>query len=430
MAWLVGIICIILIVVFWRIFAPIAIGLAAIAVVGMLYWKIDSDQRDRKRQEVESKAAQSAAQAAAELRDRFTKANAAAVGRVWEVLTEADPASGAKMPRAAAVLSDNGLCQLRVEQRLDATKLTGIYCRGMRIEAPGEIEVKFDSYPASNKMRLERFSNGGDVYIPSRSSHSGHLLYGEFLGRMTVANKLALQMKVDGLGEHWFVFSMAGSSSALASIGAVAPAVVERREAAPRAQSVKPVPKQLAPQQPVSPQRGAEKKSGSPTLPANSPTLPANATLNVYGNDWVCIRGFRRTANECVAVTMPSNAVLNVYGNDWVCARGYRRSGNECIAVALPRNAQLNVYGNDWVCSRGYRRGNNECIEIELPRNAQVNVYGNDWVCSRGYRRAGNECSAVEMPANAQLNVYGNDWVCVRGYRRSGSECVGVGVVQ
>ena len=63
--------------------------------------------------------------------------------------------------------------------------------------------------------------------------------------------------------------------------------------------------------------------------------------------------------------TMPANSQLNVYGNGWVCSRGYFQSGNACSPVVLPANAQLNVYGNGWVCSRGYAQNGDRCILLQ-----------------------------------------------------------------
>ena len=73
---------------------------------------------------------------------------------------------------------------------------------------------------------------------------------------------------------------------------------------------------------------------------SSSNTLPPNAKLNVYGNDWTCIAGYRRVGNGCKAVVIPQNAKLNVYGNDWTCIRGYRRVGNGCDKVGVVLDSQ------------------------------------------------------------------------------------------
>ena len=61
--------------------------------------------------------------------------------------------------------------------------------------------------------------------------------------------------------------------------------------------------------------------------------IPANASLNYFGNNWECNRGYRRAGNECVKVNVPANASLNYLGNNWECNRGYRKAGNECVPL-------------------------------------------------------------------------------------------------
>lgn len=166
-----------------------------------------------------------------------------------------------------------------------------------------------------------------------------------------------------------------------------------------------------------------------PTAPAQwerKSGIPANASLNVYGNGWVCNRGYRQSGTDCVPVQIPLNAGLDVYGHGWTCNRGYRQSGNECLSVLIPANAELDVYGHGWTCSRGYRQSGNECVLVQIPVNAELDVYGHGWTCSRGYKQSGNGCAPVQIPQNAGLDVYGHGWTCNRGYRQAGSECVPV----
>jgi len=421
MGWVIAIICIILVVIFWRIFLPLGVIAAVVIALAFLYFKAQSDRDDEKRLQAERETQERIARAHAAVQQKIAKSqrNGASVEREWEVATEADPASGAQVPRVARVLSDDGLCRLQVEQRLNATRLAGVYCPGLKVATGSDVEVKFDNRPTSDKMRLERFSNSADAYIPSQQpTYGGLLSYDEFLLRMTTAKKVALLLNIEGAGEHWFAFSLEGSRPALIKIGAITPRSGTTHDTIQRA--------------PPGTESRSDTKSARPRQSpqyASPPSLPANAKLNIYGNDWECQRGYRRSANECVAVQLPPNAKLNIYGNDWECQRGFRRSANECLAVQLPPNAKLNIYGNDWDCQRGFRRSANQCVAVQLPPNAKLNIYGNDWECQRGFRRSANECVAVQLPANAKLNIYGNDWECVRGYRRSGPECVPVGVV-
>ncbi len=92
--------------------------------------------------------------------------------------------------------------------------------------------------------------------------------------------------------------------------------------------------------------------------------LPAHAILNVYGNDWICENGYRKSGQRCVRVNIPEHGTLNVYGNDWTCENGYRKSGQRCIRVNIPEHGTLNVYGNDWTCEHGYRKSGQRCVQV------------------------------------------------------------------
>lgn len=362
MTWLIAIVCVILVVVFWRIFLPLAL-IAAVGLGLLVLYVVTESNRSERQQKLAEQT----------VREKIAKAKAAAgdVVREWEVLSETDPASGEKVPRYAGVVSDDGLCRLQIEERINRARLAAIYCSGLKISPYHDVEVKFDNRSTSDTMRLDRFSDGDAVYIPSYQ-YSGQFAYDEFLRRMIGANKVALLLTVEAAGRHWITFSLKGSGPALTRIGAV-----------PAGDS--------------GPPKSHPKKSGAAYQRPQSgtPTLPANARLNILGNDWECVRGYRRSGDECIAVQVPPNARLNVLGNDWECQRGYQRSGPGCTPVRLPENAQLNVLGNDWECRRGFRRQGSECVAVQLPRNAKLNILGNDWECIYGYRRVANECVPV-----------------------------------
>jgi hypothetical protein len=42
-------------------------------------------------------------------------------------------------------------------------------------------------------------------------------------------------------------------------------------------------------------------------------------------------------------VKPPQNAKLNIYGNDWVCEAGYKRSGSGCIIMTLEEIEQQRI---------------------------------------------------------------------------------------
>lgn len=169
---------------------------------------------------------------------------------------------------------------------------------------------------------------------------------------------------------------------------------------------------------PASPSRSTVRSNG----------IPDNASINVYGNGWVCNRGFRQSGNECVPVLIPANAGLDVYGHNWTCNRGFKQSGTECVAVQIPSNGELDVYGHGWTCSRGFKSSGNACVAVNVPENGELDVYGHGWTCSRGYRQSGNTCAPVLIPENGELDVYGHGWTCSRGYKSSGSTCASVNI--
>ena len=134
-----------------------------------------------------------------------------------------DPASGEPVPRIAMVTSDDGLCRLRVEERVTGRRLTLIFCSNLEINHFGDVNVKFDNRKTSDRMNLSISSDGDDVYIPSGQYLVGNLDYDEFLRRLTTANKVALQLKfgkgasiyLTDADRHWIVFSLTGSQEML-----------------------------------------------------------------------------------------------------------------------------------------------------------------------------------------------------------------------
>ena len=75
--------------------------------------------------------------------------------------------------------------------------------------------------------------------------------------------------------------------------------------------------------------------TGAPATGAKKSFLPQNAKINVYGNGWECVHGYKRTGNRCEEVVLPENAKINLYGNGWECVHGYRRTGNRCEEVVF-----------------------------------------------------------------------------------------------
>lgn len=381
MGWIVGIICIILVVVFWRIFAPLAV-IAALALGGFLVYE---NNQSNKREREQVRAEQS-------LRDKLAAAssNTENTERQWVVQTVRDPASGESIPRSTSILSDGGICTLQVEQRINGTRLAGVYCPGFKIDRYDNIDVKFDNRPTSDAMGLETFSGGDDVFIPANQpTYSNHLRYDEFLRRMTSAKKVALRVKFHVTGNHWLTFSLTGAGPALLAIGALKPIPVVPPD--------QPSPKDAAGNKSVQSKSTDSKLTAARRTDANAgtPRLPTNAELDYTGNNWKCQRGYSKVGNECNAVQLPTHAELDYSGNNWKCARGYRRVGSECTPVAVPAYGELDYTGSNWKCQRGYARSGGDCVVIQVPSNGELDYTGNSWKCQRGFRRAGVECVPV-----------------------------------
>lgn len=211
MSWLIGIICVVIVISLWRIFLPLGI-LAAISIAGfILYENHESDKR-KKVKIIETQ----------QLRDRIASSqrNATSEGKEWIIYVESDPASDYKIARTASITSNDGLCNLTVQKRLNGTELTGLKCSGIKISEFDDIYVKFDTQESSKRMDLKGYSDSEDVYIPSysyQSEYSGRLGYDAFISGLVTNNSVAI--KVPSVGSFWTRFTLKGSSVAINQLG-------------------------------------------------------------------------------------------------------------------------------------------------------------------------------------------------------------------
>ncbi len=219
MAWLVGIIVLILCFVFWRA-ALVILGIGAILI--FLIFQNDARKNEERARQSTAAAERSRAVIAA-ARQRVQDAQENLEPREWQVTTETDPASGLAVPRRALVESDDGLCTMTVEERIDRTRLTGFNCPGLDIRTRNDIDVKFDNRDRSDRMEIREFSVGGrSAYVPSyQFGSSGRLEYDDFLNRLGSTNKVAVQFDFTYAGKQWVTFSLNGSREALTAIGAL-----------------------------------------------------------------------------------------------------------------------------------------------------------------------------------------------------------------
>lgn len=222
MEWLIAIVCVILVVVFWRIFLPLALVVGAIGIGVFLVSHHSQTAREEARR-IESSAKQG----------RIAKAKNAATseGKSWEVRFRMDPASGEKIARASQVYSNDSLCRLHVEQRLNGVKLTSIFCREYTIDAETytgtNIEVKFSGADTSQRMEIRQFTDSDDAYIPEEQG-SGRMSYADFIAGLKTNKAVAIRLPIDDYTSGktwadaipvWMTFSLEGSRVAIDALG-------------------------------------------------------------------------------------------------------------------------------------------------------------------------------------------------------------------
>jgi hypothetical protein len=119
----------------------------------------------------------------------------------------------------------------------------------------------------------------------------------------------------------------------------------------------------------------------------------------------------------------PQNSHATRYGSGWECNRGYKASAQSCVAIEVPANAYLDSNGREWRCDRGYEKASGRCTRIEVPPNGFLGSRGSAWKCNRGHSKVGQSCVATAVPANAHLDFTGGGWNCDPGFQQRGSTC-------
>lgn len=214
MSWLIGIVAVVIVVYFWRIFLPLGVVAGLVLGAVLLYADYQSGQK---------KAEKAAADAALRERIAAAQSTASAEGKSWHVRTEPDPASGREIVRAAWIQSNDGLCTLTVEKRINGAELTDLRCPGIVISQFDDISVKFNNQDTARPMRLDSYSNSDDVYIPkSQYGHSGQLSYQDFITGLTTAEAVAIELPA--AGGFWARFNLDSSAEVIQSLGKEFPA--------------------------------------------------------------------------------------------------------------------------------------------------------------------------------------------------------------
>ena len=210
MDWLIGIICVVIVVRFWRIFLPLGVA-AVLSLVGFYLYDHHQSEKWQKAKAKEIR----------EIRAKVAtaKKNAASEDKEWIVLGERDPASGETIARTAAIKSDDSLCVLTVQKLFDGSELTGIDCPGIKIPDYRRIVIKFDTDESSRKMKLESGDDSDRVYISldQYGDASGYMSYKGFIHGLLSANDVAI--KIPSEFTFWVRFSLKGGAAAINKLG-------------------------------------------------------------------------------------------------------------------------------------------------------------------------------------------------------------------
>jgi hypothetical protein len=210
MDWLIGIIGVVIVVRFWRIFLPLSVA-AVLALVG--FYLYDHHQSE-KWQKAKAKEIQ-------EIRAKVAtaKRNATLEDKEWIVYGERDPASGETIARTAAIKSDDSLCVLTVQQLFDGSEQTGLDCPGIKIPEYRRIVITFDTNQSSWKMKLESDDGSDRVYIASDQygESSGYMSYKDFIHNLVSANVVAIRIPSEFT--FWVRFSLKGGAAAINKLG-------------------------------------------------------------------------------------------------------------------------------------------------------------------------------------------------------------------
>ncbi len=136
----------------------------------------------------------------------------------WIFWGEVDPASGKKIARTASITSEDGLCELTVQKRINGSQLTGLDCIGVTIPPNEDVNINFDTQNFSRTMDIDNYTDSDDVYIRSyQSDYLGHMSYESFTTGLLANNKVAIKIPIDD--SFWAHFTLNRSSNAINSLG-------------------------------------------------------------------------------------------------------------------------------------------------------------------------------------------------------------------
>ena len=217
MGWILAFIILVAAVFFWRASLPIVVVLG-LAIGGYLLYM-------HKQEAATERSEQTAAEALQEMVVEAQK-SATAKGKAWQLIAKKDPASGRMIARGASKQSDDGLCLLQIEQRLDGTEVTELRCPGISISEYEDINVKFDTSAVSQSMNLESYGDSEEVYITEyQPTYKRHMPYDQFTRGLTRAG--AVSIEIPAIHKFWTRFTLTGSTEAISQLGKEMPAPAE-----------------------------------------------------------------------------------------------------------------------------------------------------------------------------------------------------------
>lgn len=211
MVWILSIIAIIVAVVFWRA-SLIVVAIIAMCAGGIFLYSEHQEKELQKDKLEKAKIRTSTIE--------YARNNAKA--RDWYSVCESDPASGIKILRSIRKKSNDGLCGLSIEKRINGARLTGLHCDLFPFNPRDNILIKFDSDENAFQVNIENYS--GDygskksVYISSKNYYDQILSYDDFMEKISSNNYLAIKSHV---GDYWFRFYVGDSDNLIDGLGEV-----------------------------------------------------------------------------------------------------------------------------------------------------------------------------------------------------------------
>jgi hypothetical protein len=142
----------------------------------------------------------------------------------WVTFIDKDPASGEEYYSHTYVGSENGICELSVDHRINGRKLISFGCVDQRIIDYYPVEYKFDSSATSSStLKFKAFSNSRFVYVAKGPSSFPSLVYKDlmkgFKNNSSVAFRYKIGNRSTGELSNWVRFTLSGASEAIEKLG-------------------------------------------------------------------------------------------------------------------------------------------------------------------------------------------------------------------